>query len=63
MKTTETGTCRHCHQTITRVVPAPFASLVKGEKPTEWTGEDGRSRCSAGGGAAVAHEPERAVRR
>ena len=63
MKTTETATCRHCHQTITRVVPAPFAALAKGEKPTEWAGEDGGSRCSVARGATVAHEPEHAVKR
>jgi hypothetical protein len=63
MKTTETATCRHCHQTITRVAPARFAALAKGEKPTEWTGEDGEARCSVGGGASVAHEPELAVKR
>jgi hypothetical protein len=48
---------------ITRVVPAPFAALAKGEKPTEWTAEDGGVRCSAASGATVVHEPEHAVRR
>jgi hypothetical protein len=45
------------------VAPAPFAALAKGGKPAEWTGADGGSHCGMGGGAAVAHEPEQAVKR
>ena len=29
MDTTETAPCRFCHNTITRVVPSPFAKLVR----------------------------------
>ena len=58
METTETATCRYCHQTITRVVPAPFAVLVEGAQPAPWAGADGLARCRAEGGAVVAHEPE-----
>jgi hypothetical protein len=58
MDTTETATCRFCHSTITRVVPSPFAKLVRGAKPTDWAAADGRSLFTAGGGALVKHEPE-----
>jgi hypothetical protein len=62
MDTTETATCRYCHKTITRVAPSPFAELVRHKKPTDWTDEDGKRRCSAAGGAHVMHEPERLAR-
>ena len=61
MDTTETATCRFCHNTIMRVVPSPFAKLVRGKKPTEWAGADGRSFCTAGDGALAKHEPEHPV--
>jgi hypothetical protein len=61
LDTTETATCRFCHNTITRVVPSPFAKLVRGAKPTDWAGADGRSFCAAGDSALVKHEPEHPV--
>jgi hypothetical protein len=44
-----------------RVVPSPFAKLVRGKKPTEWAGADGRSFCTVGDGALAKHEPEHPV--
>jgi hypothetical protein len=34
---------------------------VRGKKSTEWAGADGRSFCTAGGGALAKHEPEQRV--
>jgi hypothetical protein len=61
MDATETATCRFCHNTITRIVPSPFAKLVRGKEPADWSGADGRSFCTAGEGALGKHEPEHSV--
>lgn len=58
---TETATGRFCRNPIMRVVPSPFAKLVRGKKPTEWAGADGRSFCTVGDSALAKHEPEHPV--
>lgn len=62
MDSTDTATCRYCHQTITRVEPSPFAELVHHTKPTDWTDEAGQQLCAAAGSAGALHEPERLAR-
>ena len=59
MDTTDTATCRYCHQTITRAEPTPFAELVHHAKPTAWTDGAGQRLCAAAGSAGALHEPGR----